>query len=164
MLANAMLWFSQLGPVKWFAGKLAGKARLIIEYLLIATVTTLAGFALNSWIKQHEMESTIGDLSGRLGSVSQSLTQAVQINQEQQDAINSLKNLRQTDSDNIKGLQNLVNANAVSNKEVRTKIAQLERNNAQAKALLDGDVPSSVGCVLDGTPCPATSVYRPNPY
>jgi len=37
------------------------------------------------------------------------------------------------------------------------KVRQLEKTNADAKALLDTAVPPALGCVLDGRPCPGSS-------
>jgi aminoglycoside phosphotransferase (APT) family kinase protein len=141
---------------KWIESKFAGKLRLIIEYLMIAALATVAGFAFNSWMKERDLEGQVGTLSTKVGGLSQSLDQAVQANRDQDDAIKALKDLRKNDSDSILGLRKLVETNATKNRQVSDKITQLEQNNAQAKALLDVAVPTAVGCVLDGT-CPANS-------
>lgn len=133
----------------------SGKARLLIEYALIGAVVALAGFAVNSTLQRKSLEKTVSGLSTTLGTVSTTLNQQVAANHEQDVAIQRLKDLRELDSSALMTLQGeLGNVNA-NNRTIKTKLAELERTNAQAKAFLDLAVPDAVGCLLDGRPCQA---------
>lgn len=134
-------------PVKTF---FKGKLRLYIEYALIAAMVALAGFSLSSWIQRRELSQKLDTTNAKVGTLSESLSQQVTINNQQEGAINQLRKLRKVDSDAIQGLQSALQSNASNNQAILNKLQQLEKNNAQAKALLDTPVPPDLACVLDG--------------
>jgi Flp pilus assembly pilin Flp len=142
------------------------KARLIIEYALIAGFVALAGWSVATWWTNRETVSTltnsVTDLSGRLGGVSHDLSAQVQANKDQDDAIAELKRLRGIDSKALGELQGELAKADTKGDTVRRKLAELEKSNADAKALLDTAVPAALGCVLDGTPCPGPGGHDPN--
>jgi hypothetical protein len=132
------------------------RARLWIEYALIAVVVALAGYAVNSYLHAQKLTRTVTDLSTQLGSVSKTLRDQVQANKDQDAAIAVLKGLRETDSHALQGLQSQLGQTAAKDTDIRAKLAELERTNAAAKSLLDTAVPDAVGCVLDRRPCPGS--------
>lgn len=129
------------------------RARLWIEYALIALVVALAGYAVSSTLQRRHLARTVTDLSGQLGGMATTLNQQVQANRDQDAAIAGLKALRETDSKALSGLQQRLGHATAQDAAIRTKLAELERTNAAAKSLLDLAVPDDVGCVLDGRPC-----------
>lgn len=146
------------------AGLFKGKLRLWIEYALIAVMVALAGFSLSSYLQRRELSNRLDTTNKKVGQLSTSLDQQVTINNQQEDAISALRTLRKIDSDAIQGLHTELQSHASTNKLVLSKIQQLEKNNAQAKALLDIRVPPDLGCLLDGrqdcAPDPRNDAHR----
>lgn len=141
-----------------------GHARLIIEYMLIACVVALGVAILYGRIHLAQQDTQLAKQAGKLAEVSQQLDGAtdtikaqVAVNKAQQEALDKLDRLRDADSTAIAGLQHDVKLVNAKRAELRSKLDQLEKNNAKAKALLDTPVPPSLGCLLDDAPCPAAS-------
>ena len=131
----------------------SGKARLIIEYVLLALVVALAGYAVFSAFERKQLVANVNDLSSRLGTVSNTLNEQVELNKQQDVAISEISRLRSVDSEAIQGLQRDLSDANTKDQAVRQKLAQLEKNNADARALLDTAVPAALGCLLDGRAC-----------
>lgn len=131
-----------------------GHVRLLIEYALLALVVALAGAVLYGRIHAVQQDAKIGDLANNLKNTADALQQQVQVNRDQDAAIAKMHELRELDGKAITGLTQDLNIVGEQNYAVRQKLAQLEKHNAQAKALLDTTVPDALGCVLDRRPCP----------
>jgi len=129
----------------------------LIEYLLIAAVVSLGCAYLYGRIHSAQQDTRIGDLANSLSKAADTIQQQVDTNKEQDKAIAKLHELRDLDSKAIEGLNADLHKVAGKDEAIRSKLAQLEKHNAQAKALLDTPVPDAVGCVLDGRSCPAGS-------
>lgn len=142
------------------------KARLVLEYALITGVVALGAWSVATWYQNREtvkgLTTTVTDLSGRLGGVAADLKTTVAANKVQDDAIAELKRLRGIDSKALGELQGELAKADTRAATVRQKIAELEKSNADAKALLDTAVPPALGCVLDGTPCPGSAGGHPD--
>lgn len=136
---------------------LSGKARLIVEYVLILVVIILGVYGTMAYFRTKSLTESTLDLSQRLGQVKGTLDQQVDANKDQDKAISELKRLREIDSQALDGLHNELDKADTKGQTLRDKVRQLEKTNADAKALLDTAVPAAVGCVLDGTPCPGSS-------
>lgn len=139
------------------AGFFTGKVRLVIEYAMIAVILSLAGFA---WYSAHERESlskSVVNLSGQIGSLSESLNSQVDVNHAQDKAINTLTQLRVIDSDSMSALQDLLSDTTKQSAAVRINRARLEKSDAATKDILDRPVPAALACVLDQRPCAAPS-------
>jgi hypothetical protein len=134
---------------------LTGHARLLIEYALIAAVVSLGGAFLYAKIHIAQQETQIAKFGDSLASASSTIKAQIAVNHQQDQAISTLKELRQRDSDAIVGLQADISKADTRGSQTRAKLDQLEKNNARAKVLLDTVVPDDVGCVLDHRPCPA---------
>ena len=152
LITNLLERVPLLGTAAAWVGS---KARLLLEYGLIASVVALAGFAFNSTLQRKALEKTVTGLSTSLGSVATTLNQQVEANHQQDAAIQRLKDLRELDSSALSTLQGELGSVNANNRTIKTKLAELERTNAQAKAFLDIAVPDAVGCLLDGRPCQA---------
>lgn len=134
-------------------GWLTGHVRLVIEYLLIAAVVSLGCAYLYGRIHSAQQDTRIGDLANSLSKAADTIQQQVDTNKNQDKAIAKLHELRDLDSKAIEGLNADLHKVAGKDDAIRSKLAQLEKHNAQAKALLDTPVPAAVSCVLDRTAC-----------
>lgn len=131
-----------------------GKSRLIIEYALILVIIVLGVYGTVAYFRTKALTDTTLNLSERLGKVSGTLDQQVQANADQDKAIADLSRLREIDSKALGDLHKELDKADTKGEALRDKVRQLEKTNADAKALLDTAVPPGVGCVLDDTPCP----------
>ncbi len=134
-----------------------GNARLVIEYALLALVVAVGAVAVTEKIHGLVLDKQVSDLQGQTGKQQDTINSLVDANGEQQRAIDQLQDMRDRDSHTIVGLQGDLKLFRVTAKSVSDKVSELEKNNARAKALMDVAVAPDIGCVLDGTPCPATA-------
>ncbi len=141
---------------------LTSKARLIVEYGLILVVIILGVYGTMAYFRTKSLTESTLDLSQRLGQVKGTLDQQVDTNKDQDKAIAELKRLRDLDSQALDGLHNELDKADTKGQTLRDKVRQLEKTNADAKALLDTAVPPAVGCVLDDTPCQGSSGHKPD--
>ena len=141
LLRNAMGW-------------LGGHVRLAIEYALIALLVSVSGFALWQWGHSQQQDKERAELASKVAAANGTIDGLVQDNRAQDQAINALRELRAKDAKAITGLQRDITHADRRSLSVKTKLDQLERNNARAKTLLDTAVPPDTGCVLDGRACP----------
>lgn len=142
LLSNALTW-------------VVGHARLVIEYALLGTVVALAGLAMSFKIHGLVLDKQVSDLQGRVDGQQGTIKNLSDANAVQDQAIGQLQELRSRDTTTIQGLQNDLKSQRVRAQDVGAKVAELEKNNARAKALMDVAVAPDIGCVLDGTACPA---------
>ena len=138
------------------------RARLIIEYALIVLIIVLGVYGTVAYFRTKSLTESTLDLSQRLGQVKGTLDQQVSANADQDKAIAELKRLRELDSKALDGLHHELESADTKGEDLRAKIRQLEKTNADAKALLDTAVPPSLGCVLDGTACAGTGGHDTN--
>lgn len=142
LLSNAVTW-------------VVGHVRLMIEYALLAIVIALGVMAVSFKIHGLVLDKQVSELQGRVDGQQGTIGKLTDANAQQDQAISQLQDLRDRDSHTIQGLQNDLKAQRVRAQDVGAKVAELEKNNARAKALMDVAVAPDIGCVLDGTPCPA---------
>jgi hypothetical protein len=145
------------GLIDWFKTKVSGRARLIIEYLLLAVLVAVAGYSLNSYLQIKALSKSNAELNTKVGGLSGALDTVVGVNNDQQEAIERLKTLRQTDASAINGLKAELEQNGKKSSTVAAKVSQLEKNNAEAKKVMDAAVPRDLGCVREGPECPPAS-------
>lgn len=144
LLSNAIAWVT-------------GNVRLVIEYALLAALVVVGGLAVSEKIHGLVLDKQVSDLQGQTGKQQDTINNLVDANGQQQQAIGQLQDMRDKDSHTIVGLQSDLKMFRVSAKSVSDKVSELEKNNARAKALMDVAVAPDIGCVLDGTPCPAAA-------
>jgi len=147
------LWGAIGNGVAWAFGHV----RLIIEYAMIAAMVVLAGLYVAQRIHGLQLDTQVQKLTGDYAMADGTIKVLARANVDQDQAIASLKELRARDSKQIQSLQKDFKKTDAASLQVKAKLAALEKTNVQAKSLLDTAVPDAVGCVLDGTPCPARS-------
>jgi hypothetical protein len=144
-----------IGLIEWFKAKISGKARLFIDYLLIALLVAVAGYSVNSYLQIKSLNVSNDTLNTKVGSLAGAYDRVVDVNKDQQEAIDRLKELRQTDASALSGLREELSKNGKKTASVSAKVSQLEQNNGEAKKVLDTAVPRDLGCVRSGPECPA---------
>jgi hypothetical protein len=142
LLSNAVSWVT-------------GNVRLLIEYALIAAIVVLAVMTLSAKYHGLVLDKQVSDLQGKAQGQQNTIDGLVAYNATQDQAISQLQDLREKDTRTIQGLQGDLKSQRLSARTVSAKIDELEKNNARAKALMDVAVAPDIGCVLDGTACPA---------
>lgn len=150
------------GLIDWFKAKVSGRARLIIEYVLLAILVAVAGYSVNSFVQIRSLNKSNAELNTKVGGLTGALETVVSVNADQQLAINKLKVLRTTDANAIDGLKSELEANGQKTATVATKVSQLEKNNGEAKKVLDTAIPRDLGCVRAGPECPAAASSSAN--
>ena len=147
------LWGAVGNGVAW----VFGHVRLIIEYALIAAMVVLAGLYVSQRIHGLELDTKVQQLAGEAKLADGTIKVLAKANVDQDQAIDRLRELRAKDSQQIQSLQKDFKKTDRASLQVKAKLSELEKTNVQAKSLLDTAVPDAVGCVLDGTTCPAHS-------
>lgn len=147
------LWGAAGKGVGWAFGHI----RLIIEYAMIAAMVMLAGLYVAQRIHGLQLDTQVQKLTGDVQMADGTIKVLADTNVEQDRAIAGLKELRAKDSKQIQSLQKDFKKTDRASLQVKAKLSALEKTNVQAKSLLDTAVPDAVGCVLDGTTCPARS-------
>lgn len=127
--------------------------RLVIEYVLIGLVVTLAGLALNSQLRIRSLNNTITGLNTSLGAMGVTLERQVEVNKAQDVAISDLRAAREADDNHILALEGKVTESYRNYVETKRRIAELEKTDEKTKTFLDLAIPDRVRCVLDGFPC-----------
>jgi Tfp pilus assembly protein PilN len=143
--------------INWFKTKVSGKARLIIEYLLLGFLVAVAGYSVNSTLQIRSLLKSNDLLLTKQGQMQGDLDKVVDVNKGQQEAIDRLKGLRETDASALSGLRIALENNGTKTANVAAKVSQLEKNNAEAKQVMDTSVPRDLGCVREGPECPTPS-------
>lgn len=132
------------------------KARLYIEYALIALFIFACSWGITLWVQNHSMQKTINELNVTNGSQDQSIKQLIQDNLDNKAAIATMQITRQLDHNTIQGLVDGLTDVYTRSAKNNERLGNLEKRDAKAKAYLHDDpVPDSVRCLLDHTPCPA---------
>lgn len=117
--------------------------KLYLAYFLLLSMLIMGGFGLASYFEAQRLQVQLDELAG----AHRSLAEANKVSQQ---TINELKDLRQNDQTVLVDFTKTLAHHDLSNREVRTKIATLEKSNAQIALLLDTILPPD-GCVLDNS-------------
>lgn len=129
-----------ISNVKGFA---LAKKRLIIEYVLIGAIATLAGALLTMWLINRNNTNKIDLLS------SQVTTLSVQVGAQTR-TIENLRELRQLDSHVLENLATDYKTLVQKDQNFYNHLTTLERNNAQSNDYLNQPIPADVVCLLNG--------------
>jgi hypothetical protein len=130
---------SKIPGVSW----LTGNFRLVIEYVLIGTVVTLAGVAVALWGAKKNTEVVLSKTETRLGATENRVTTLESVNQAHEETIKELKDLH-----DYKML-------AEYDSKVRTRLHNLETSNENVRNYLNLPVPAQLDCLLNDTCTPA---------
>lgn len=143
-----------LGNV-WSAVK--GRASLLLAYALIIALVASVGWSVGTvWQNRatvKELRDKATGLEGQVARFKGDLGAAIQSNKDQDAAITELRRLRDIDSQALDGLHTELAKAGSRGDDLRARVRELERTNADAKALLDTAVPPELGCLLDRAPC-----------
>lgn len=136
-------------------GFVTGKARLVIEYALIAAVVILCGVAVSLWGAKKSTEVTLAKTETRLGVTEGRMTTLESVNQAHEETIKELKDLRGQDAKALDGLLTDYKMLAESDSKVRTRLHSLETSNENVRNYLNLPVPAQLDCLLNDTCTPA---------
>lgn len=128
---------------------LAGKFRLVVEYLLLALVVIAAASCITLWVETREQRHEIGQLRTRV--VNNEIMNATQAS-----TIDGLLAARRKDAEVTAGLLRDFAAISRLDKATQRKLRELERRNASVRDYLDQPIPADLGCLLDGS-CKASA-------
>lgn len=136
---------------------LRSKARLYIEYALIAAIIIVASWAAVSFVRNRHLEQRLEKLQVTQGALSTTVSNLQAANAAQQKAIDQVSKLREIDHGVLQALMDGVVDIYGRDAKIRKRINELRQNNEEAKKFLDTPAPPSVQCVLNHTPCTPAS-------
>ena len=122
----------------------AGNARLVIEYALIALAITGAATAIALWYRTNYLEACNDELRKRVVNVEA-------INEAQDKTISDLQALRQQDAAVMAGLVTDYAKLSKSDATARKKLSKLEKQNANVRDYLDQPLPPELVCMLNNS-------------
>jgi len=127
------------------------KARLYIEYTLIALLVVTAGVTLTLWLQKETVKRDLLETKVELVQVENRLTTSEQINKVQQRHITELQNLRETDALAIAGLLTDFKSSTQAAVTAKRRLEQVEKKDATVKSYLDNPIPNGLACLLAKT-------------
>ena len=139
---------------------LKSKARLYIEYVLIAAVIIVASWAAASFVRNRHLEQRVENLQQTQGALSTTVSNLQATNAAQQKAIDQVSKLREIDHGVLQALMDGVVDIYGRDAKIRKRINELRQNNEEAKKFLDTPAPPSVQCVLNHTTCAPTGAHQ----
>lgn len=126
----------------------ADKFRLVIEYVLIGLLITVAGFTLALWLEKSNLQDSVQAMTTKLAGV--------EINDKvQNETIEQLKDLRLQDAQAISGLLDDYKYLAKHDRDAEARLNDLEKSNATVRAYLDSSIPPELVCLLNNTCAPS---------
>lgn len=147
-----MMWIlTKLPFLSTFAGFLTSKKRLLIEYALIATVITIAGFTFNLWLSKMNMQVALLETESQLVTVKQRLTTMELISDAQEQRIADLNDLRIKDVEALAGLLDDYKSISSHDTTMRKRLETLEKAHETVRDYLDRPIPAELVCLLDYT-------------
>lgn len=122
----------------------AGNARLVVEYILIALTISGAATSIALWYRTNYLEARNDELRGRITSVEV-------INEAQDKTITDLQDLRKQDAAVMAGL--IIDYAKISKADstARKKLSELEKQNANVREYLGQPLPPELACVLNNS-------------
>ena len=143
-----------LTKLPWLAkalGFFKNKTRLIIEYVLIAAIVAAAGFTFSMWLSKERTEKSLLTTQNELQIVQQRLGAVESVNQQQQETIGELKELRFQDAQALTGLLTDYKVLANNDARARNRLATLEQSNETVRNYLNQRIPPDLACLLNNT-------------
>lgn len=140
-------FFGYLGKVPFIGtvvGFFTGKARLILEYVLIGLVIAAGATVVTLWYRANYLELKNDELRERV-------VETEQINQRQDETITHLQQLREVDGLVIAGLVADYSRLSEADTKARKKLATLEKENAPVREYLNRPLPPELSCLLNNT-------------
>lgn len=132
------------------------KKRLIIEYGMLIVLIAVAGFSLALWVKGSATEERLHSVQGDLGTMQGRLNTVERVNQQHEQTITDLKQLRLQDSRALEDVLTTIKVVSETDTRVRNRLEELKKKNGQVSNFLDMDIPLDMQCVLDNSCNPAS--------
>lgn len=123
---------------------ITGKARLFVEYVLLALLVAAAASCVTLWMETKAQKQLLDDLRSRI-----SQTEAT--NEAHTKTIAELSEARLRDAAATAGLIRDFEQLAKLDRSTQRKLKELERKNVAVRSYLDQPVPPELGCLLDGS-------------
>lgn len=134
-----------------FTSIVGPKARLIIEYVLIAMLLAALGLSVTLYIAKLKQDTVVEKLNGDVtvlnGEVG-GLKSLVEIHKAD---VTELKELRYQDAEALGKLVDEMKTLSTQDTEFRSKLARLEASDESVRAYLNSPVPPQLRCVLERT-------------
>lgn len=136
------------------------RKRLVIEYVMIAVVVTMAGALFTLWLEKRTLADQLGEVLVKVeGLEIENKNQDIVIEQ-QTDSIETLQDIRKRDSDILTKLFNDYGTLSQTNSVFKKQLQDLEKNNESVQKYMHSDLPAELNCVLNET-CTAADSIRP---
>lgn len=123
---------------------ITGKARLFVEYVLLALLVAAVASCVTLWMETKAQKQMLNDLRYRI-------TQNEATNAAQTQTIAELSEARLRDAAATAGLIKDFEQLAKLDRSTQRKLKELERKNVAVRSYLDQPVPPELGCLLDGS-------------
>lgn len=127
------------------------KTRLVIEYALIAVIVSAAGFTFSMWLSKEHTEKSLLTTQNELQTVLHRLSAVESVNQQQQETIVELKELRLQDAHALTGLLADYKVLTDNDARARNRLATLEKSNETVRNYLNQRIPPDLACLLNNT-------------
>lgn len=143
-----------LVKLPWLAtavGFVKSKSRLVIEYVLIGLLITIAGLTFTMWLAKERTETKLERAEADVAVLQSKVSEVERINNDQARTIEQLQELRVLDATTLQGLMRDHDAITKRDTSERKQVKQLEKTHEDVKSFMQQPVPPVLGCVLDGT-------------
>lgn len=151
MIPILPMLLTKLAPITLF---FKNKKRLVIEYILVAVVITVAGFTFNLWLQKERTKLELAQTKVDVVTLQSQLVQVEQINQAQENRITDLQDLRDRDSKALTGLFNDYKNLESKDKSIRKYINMLERDYESVRLYMQGNIPNELSnCLRNSKNC-----------
>lgn len=132
-------------------GAAKGKARLWLEYALIAGLLILAGVAAFNYVTRLKLDTRVATLEGKVTTAENRVKLVEEVNEQQKQALETIQGLNSVNDTMLAGLAADMEALRVRDRSAFDRLAALEKSNEAVRKYLNTVVPAPVGCLLDRT-------------
>lgn len=129
------------------------KIRLYIEYAVLAVLLAVVGLAVTLKMQTYRQEISINNLSDGLEKAKGEIKVITSVNEAQESVIQTLGSQRMKDNQIVDQLMDTYDKLREADLNLRSKLDNLEKTDAEAQVYLVSPVPESVACLYDDS-CP----------
>lgn len=127
------------------------KARLIIEYVLIAMLLAALGLAVTLYVAKLKQDRAVAELRGDVTTLTGEVGGLKNVNEIYKADITELKELRFLDAEALGKLVDEMKNLSTQDTEFRNKLSRLEATDESVRAYLNSPVPPQLRCMLERT-------------
>lgn len=136
--------------VKWLMGLFGGiGVKKMLSRAMIFAVLVLGACTIGLYFKTQFQQNALDGFWQRIERVEDQNKELQQANDELDGTVAQLTEQRERDSNAISGLIDRMKQLDTQDDETRTRLEELEKNNAETRAYLDSLVDPAVSCLLD---------------